>query len=109
MTNVNRIQLVVLAYNLINGFRRLTLPHEFSKNRIQLVVLAYNLINGFRRLTLPHEFSKMQIETLRTKLIKIAAKRVKQSRRIVFKLCSHYPYKEIFHHCLKRIQLIQLE
>ena len=43
----------------------------------------------------------MQIETLRTKLIKIAAKRVKQSRRIVFKLCSHYPYKEIFHHCFK--------
>ena len=27
MTNVNRIQLVVLAYNLINGFRRLTLQH----------------------------------------------------------------------------------
>lgn len=35
--------------------------------------------NGFRRLTLPHEFSKMQIETLRTKLIKIAAKQVKHS------------------------------
>ena len=46
-------------------------------------------------------FLRLQIETLRTKLIKIAAKRVKQSRRIVFKLCSHYPYEEIFHHCLK--------
>ena len=65
--------------------------------------------NGFRRLTLPHEFSKMQIETLRIKLIKIAAKRVKQSRRIMFKLCSHHPYKEVFHHCLKTIQAIQLE
>ena len=95
-----------------NGFRMDKVSHKYwmtNVNRIQLVVLAYNLINGFRRLTLPHEFSKMQIETLRTKLIKIAAKRVKQSRRIVFKLCSHYPYKEIFHHCLKTIQLIQLE
>ena len=95
-----------------NGFRMDKVSHKHlmtNVNRIQLVVLAYNLINGFRRLTLPHEFSKMQIETLRTKLIKIAAKRVKQSRRIVFKLCSHYPYKEIFHHCLKTIQLIQLE
>ena len=78
-------------------------------NRIQLVVLAYNLINGFRRLTLPHEFSKMQIETLRTKLIKIAAKRVKQSRRIVFKLCSHYPLQRNFSSLFKTIQLIQLE
>lgn len=95
-----------------NGFRMNKVSHKnwmTNVNRIQLMVLAYHLINGFRRLTLPHEFSKMQIEPLRTKLIKIAAKRVKQSRRIVFKLCSHYPYKEIVRHCLKRIQTIQLE
>ena len=95
-----------------NGFRMDKVSHKHwmtNVNRIQLMVLAYNLINGFRRLTLPHEFSKMQIETLRIKLIKIAAKRVKQSRRIMFKLCSHHPYKEVFHHCLKMIQAIQLE
>ena len=92
-----------------SGFRMDKVSHNHlmtNVNRIQLVVLAYNLMNGFRRLTLPHEFSKMQIETLRTKLIKIA---VKQARRIVFQRCSHYPYKEIFHHCLKTIQAIQLE
>ena len=45
MTNVNRIQLVVLAYNLINGFRRLTLPHEFSKMQINThLVLSHNLV-----------------------------------------------------------------
>ena len=95
-----------------NGFRMDKVSHKHlitNVNRIQLVVLAYNLINGFRRLTLPREFSNMQIETLRTKPIKISAKRVKQSRRILFKLCSHYPYKEVFHHCLKTIQAIQLE
>lgn len=95
-----------------NGFRMDKVIHKHLMthvNRIQLVVLAYNLINGFRRLTLPREFSNMQIETLRTKLIKIAAKRVKQSRRILFKLCRHHPYKEVFHHCLKTIQAIQLE
>ena len=95
-----------------NRFRMDKVNHKHlmtNVNRIQLVVLAYNLFNGFRRLTLAHEFSKMQIETLRTKLIKIAAKQVKHSRRIMFKLCSHHPYKEVFHHCLKTIQAIQLE
>ena len=25
-------------------------------------------------------------------------------RRVIFKLCSHYPYKEVFNHCLRNIQ-----
>ena len=78
-------------------------------SRIQKIVLAYNLINGFRRLTLPKDYQKMQIETLRSKVIKIVAKRVKQARRIIFKWCSHYPYKEAFNQCLRNIHAIQLE
>ena len=95
-----------------NGFRMDKVSHKnfmTNVNRIQLVVLAYNLINGFRRLTLPKDYQKMQIETLRSKVIKIAAKRVKQARRIIFKLCSHYPYKEAFNQCLRNIHAIQLE
>ena len=65
--------------------------------------------NGFRRLTLPKDYQKMQIETLRSKVIKIATKRVKQARRIIFKWCSHYPYKEVFNQCLRNIHAIQLE
>ena len=56
-----------------NGFRMDKVSHKYwmtNVNRIQLVVLAYNLINGFRRLTLPHEFSKMQIETYALNLLK---------------------------------------
>lgn len=95
-----------------NGFRMDKVSHQnfmTNVNRIQLVVLAYNLINGFRRLALPKDYRQMQIETLRTKFIKIAAKRVKQTRRIIFKLCSHYPYKEVFNQCLRNIHTIQLE
>ena len=95
-----------------NGFRMDKVSHQnfmTNVNRIQLVVLAYNLINGFRRLALPKDYRQMQIETLRTKFIKIAAKRVKQARRIIFKLCSHYPYKEVFNQCLRNIHTIQLE
>ena len=95
-----------------NGFRMDKVSHQkfmTNVNRIQLMVLAYNLVNGFRRLALPKDYRQMQIETLRTKFIKIAAKRVKQARRIIFKLCGHYPYKEVFNQCLRNIHTIQLE
>ena len=62
-------------------------PQNFmtNVNRIQLVGLAYNLINGFRRLALPKDYHQVQMETLRTKFIKIAVKRVKKAKRIIFK------------------------
>lgn len=82
-----------------NGFKMDKVSHRnymANLNRIQQVVLAYNLINGFRRLTLRKDYPQMMIETLKRKFIKITAKRVKQARRIIFKLCSHYLYKQVF-------------
>ena len=78
-------------------------------NRIQQTVLAYNIINGFRRLTLPKGYRQMMIETLRIKLFKVAAKKVKKARQVILKLCSHYPYQKIFNETLKNIQELQLE
>ncbi len=44
---------------------------------MRLSLLAYNLTNWLRTLALPPEQKKMQIETIRTRLIKVASKLVK--------------------------------
>lgn len=94
------------------GFRMDKVSHstlEANENRVQQVMLAYNLINGFRRLTLPPVFRHMTVETLRVKLFKVAARCIKKARGIIFKICSFYPYQSIFRQTLKNIQKIQWE
>ena len=63
-------------------------------NRLQLHALVYNIFNWFRRLALPKQMSKNLIDTVRLKLLKIAARVVHSGRYIKFKLCSSCPYKE---------------
>lgn len=50
----------------------------------------------------------MTIETIRIKLIKIAAKIIKDGRYLRFKLCSICPYKQEFWAILNKIQSILL-
>ena len=45
-----------------------------NANRMRLHMLAYNLFNWFRRLVLPASMRKQQVDTIRLKLIKIAAR-----------------------------------
>ena len=82
-----------------------------NANRMRLHMLAYNLFNWFRRLVLPANMRKQQVDTIRLKLIKIAARAVRSARYITFKLCSSCPYKEEFYRTLKNIQqlTVQLE
>ena len=65
-----------------------------NANRLQLHALVYNIFNWFRRLALPKQMSKNLINTVRLKLLKIAARVVHSGRYIKFKLCSSCPYKE---------------
>lgn len=67
-----------------------------NANRLQVHALAYNLFNWFRRLALSANMRKQRIDTIRLKLLKIAAKAVHSARYIVFKLCSSCPYKQEF-------------
>lgn len=82
-----------------------------NANRMRLHMLAYNLFNWFRRLVLPANMRKQQIDTIRLKLMKIAARAVHSSRYIIFKLCSSCPYKKEFYETLENIQrlTVQLE
>ena len=82
-----------------------------NANRMRLHMLAYNLFNWFRRLVLPANMRKLQADTIRIKLMKIAARAVHSAGYITFKLCSSCPYKKEFYRTFENIQnlTVQLE
>ncbi len=77
-----------------------------NSNRMQVSVLVYNIFNWFRRLVLPRSMRKFRIDTVRLKLLKIAAKMVRSARYVTFKLCSSSPYKQVFIETLNNIRLL---
>lgn len=94
-----------------NGFNFESMSHSsFLANsfKLQILALAYNLVNIFKRLCIHGKFKKFTIETLRGKLIKVASKIVKSSRNQIFKICNNFPYKEIFVNTLKNIQNLRI-
>ena len=80
-----------------------------NANRMRIHMLAYNLFNWFRRMVLPANMRKQQINTIRLKLMKIAAKAVHSARYITFKLCSSCPYKKEFYKTLENIQHLNVQ
>lgn len=79
-----------------------------NANKLQISVLAYNLFNWFRRLVLPAKLRKLRIDTIRIKLIKIAARVIHSGRYIIFKLCSSCPYKQDFYQVMNNIKQLQV-
>ena len=80
-----------------------------NANRLQVHALAYNIFNWFRRLALPANMRKQRIDTVRLKLLKIAAKVVRSARYITFKLCSSCPYKKEFYETLSNISKLNVQ
>ena len=80
-----------------------------NANRMRIHMLAYNLFNWFRRLVLPANMRNKQVDTIRLKLMKIAARAVKSARYITFKLCSSCPYKKEFYEALKNIKCLKIQ
>ena len=78
-----------------------------NANRLLVHALAYNLFNWFRRLALAVSMRKQRIDTIRLKLLKIAARVVKSARYKYFKLCSSCPYKKEFYETLENIRNLQ--
>jgi hypothetical protein len=85
--------------------------HAFQINeaRMMLSLLAYNLTNWLRTLTFPADQQKMQVETIRTRLIKVASKVVKSGRSLYFKLSSSFVYQEFFWKVLRKVHKLQIE
>ena len=80
-----------------------------NANRLQVHALAYNIFNWFRRLVLSANMRKQRIDTVRLKLLKIAAKVVHSARYITFKLCSSCPYKNEFYETLSNIGKLNVQ
>ena len=80
--------------------------HDFDANqvRLQLHVLAYNLGNFLRRLTLPPSVKHWTLTTLRDKLIKIGAKVVYHARYVTFQLAEVAISRRLYRTILKRIR-----
>ena len=80
-----------------------------NANRLQVHALAYNIFNWFRRLALSANMRKQRIDTVRLKLLKIAAKVIHSARYITFKLCSSYHYKNEFYETLSNIGKLNVQ
>lgn len=78
-----------------------------NANRLQVHALAYNLFNWFRRIVLSAKLKKLRIDTLRLKLLKIAARVVHSAGYITFKFCSSCPYKQEFFETLANIKALK--
>lgn len=80
--------------------------HNFLVNqaRMLLSLLAYNLTNWLRTFSFPTKHKGILIQTIRTRLIKVASKLVKSGRSLYFKLSSSFVYERFFWDVLTRVQ-----
>src|SRR5690625_5236024 len=85
--------------------------HSFQMNEVKMTLslLAYNLTNWLRTLCFPDGKQSMQIETIRTRVIKVASKLVKSGRSFFFKLSSSFVYQKFFWEVMQRVQKFKLE
>jgi hypothetical protein len=73
--------------------------HDFAANQFRLLLssFAYVLLHELRTTHLAEtELATAQVNTIRLKLLKIAARVTVSVRRVVLHLCSSYPYQSIF-------------
>jgi hypothetical protein len=80
--------------------------HAFAANQFRLLLssFAYTLIERLRRLALGGtELARAQASSIRTKLLKIGAVVISSVRRIVLRLSSAYPLRELFAHAVHQL------
>jgi hypothetical protein len=80
-------------------FGRRASCHKYQANQLRLLLaaLAYTLMVNLRRLALcGTELERACTATIRTKLLKIGAAVVRNTRRVRLLLASHHPLKHVF-------------
>lgn len=84
---------------LKNGFGLDKMPCGTLKANaafFQTCLLAYNLVQAFKRVALPASWSSYCIKSLRFRLLCQAALIVRHARQVVLKLAEGFPFFEIF-------------
>ncbi|KGX84540.1 IS1380 family transposase [Pontibacillus litoralis] len=84
-------------------------PFLVNEVKMMLSLLAYNLTNWLRTLCFPEGQKAMRIDTIRTRIIKVASKLVKSGRSLYFKLASSFVYQKFFWNVFGRVQKLQIE
>lgn len=95
-----------------NGFDFVSVSSKskaVNASRLQLHALVYSIFNWFRRFALPEKMGKTLVDTVRIKLLKIAAKVVHTGRYVKFKLCSSCPYKEEVYETFRNIRALAIQ
>ncbi len=90
---------------LKSGFGLDDLPsNKFLSNSayMQIVMLAYNLINALKVISLPEEYRSCTIKTLRFRLINIAGSWVRHAREYILKIVASAVKVELFRAILKQ-------
>jgi hypothetical protein len=82
--------------------------HEFQANQFRLFLssFAYVLIQRLRERHLADtDLQHAQVQTIRLKLLKVAAAVIVSVRRIVFHIASCYPYQSLFQRVTRSLLL----
>ena len=88
-------------------FATRTSCHVMRSNQLRMLVaaLGYVLIERLRALALQGTaLASAQVDTLRIKLLKVAAVITRNTRRIRLYLASHWPSAEIFAHAMSQLR-----
>lgn len=80
---------------------------DANQVRLQLFVLAYNLANFIRPLSLPQSIRRWSLTTLREKLVKIGAKVVRHAGYVTFQLAEVAVPRRLFGQILARIERLR--
>ncbi len=71
------------------------------------LLFSYNLINWFKRLSLPMEFQNMTLKTLRARLLLIPGELIRPDNRPTLKLPVNFLYKDAFEFAIKKIEKLK--
>jgi hypothetical protein len=83
--------------------------NNFQANQLyfHLLLLAYNIVNWFKRLCLPPKFQNATLETIRTEFLVLPARLVKAQNRNVLKLPMEYISKQTLDYIIKNIEKLK--
>jgi len=90
---------------LKSGFGLGDIPsNKFLSNSayMQIVILAYNLVNALKVISLPEEYRSCTIKTLRFRLINIAGSWIRHAREYILKLVTSAAKVDLFRAILKQ-------
>ena len=72
------------------------------------LLFSYNLINWFKRLSLPMEFRNMTLKTLRARLLLIPGELIRSGNKRTLKLPANLLYRDAFEYAIKKISKLKI-